>query len=121
MKDDSKREIDMPALTGFAGVNLPGFNNNAPKSLRDLAESDPEVRDYFNKVADDMKKDEKDDNDDNDEGGDVESAQPSASAPSASEDVEETANTRELPVETAAEPSTPEPQQSSFPSNLCCG
>merc|ERR1712151_280710 len=51
MKDDSKREIDMPALTGFAGVNLPGFNNNAPKSLRDLAESDPEVGAYLNEVA----------------------------------------------------------------------
>merc|ERR1712087_754792 len=51
MKDDSKREIDMPALTGFAGVDLPGFNNNAPKSLRDLAESDPEVGAYLNTVA----------------------------------------------------------------------
>merc|ERR1712087_878823 len=51
MKDDSKREIDMPALTGFAGIDLPGFNTNAPKSLRDLAESDPEVGAYLNEVA----------------------------------------------------------------------
>merc|ERR1711933_413664 len=36
MKDDSKRDIDMGALIGFGGVNLPGFKN-APKSLRDLA------------------------------------------------------------------------------------
>merc|ERR1712176_1314762 len=55
MKDNSKREIDMPALTGFAGVNLPGFSK-APKSLRDLAESDPAVKDYMNSVAADMSK-----------------------------------------------------------------
>jgi len=55
MKDNSKREIDMPALTGFAGVNLPGFSK-APKSLRDLAEADPAVKDYMNTVAADMNK-----------------------------------------------------------------
>merc|ERR1711933_259537 len=55
MKDNSKREIDMPALTGFGGVNLPGFKN-APKSLRDLAEADPAVKDYMNTVAADMNK-----------------------------------------------------------------
>jgi len=55
MKDDSKREIDMPALTGFAGIDLPGFNN-APKSLRDLAESDPEVAEYMKGVAAEVKK-----------------------------------------------------------------
>merc|ERR1719356_1172348 len=55
MKDDSKREIDMPALSGFAGVNLPGFSK-APKSLRDLAEADPAVKDYMNTVAADMNK-----------------------------------------------------------------
>merc|ERR1712037_1045085 len=56
MKDDSKRDIDMgAALIGFAGVNLPGFKN-APKSLRDLAESDPAVKEYMNEVAKDMGK-----------------------------------------------------------------
>merc|ERR1712003_133286 len=55
MKDNSKREIDMPALAGFAGVNLPGFSK-APKSLRDLAEADPAVKDYMNTVAADMNK-----------------------------------------------------------------
>merc|ERR1719356_885108 len=55
MKDDSKREIDMGALSGFAGVNLPGFSK-APKSLRDLAEADPAVKDYMNTVAADMNK-----------------------------------------------------------------
>jgi len=49
MKDDSKREIDMAALSGFNGINLPGFHN-APKSLRDLAEFDPSVREYLNNV-----------------------------------------------------------------------
>jgi len=53
MKDDSKREIDMAALTGFAGINLPGFHN-APKSLRDLAETDTSVRDYINSVAEEF-------------------------------------------------------------------
>merc|ERR1712099_148224 len=48
MKDDSKREIDMPALTGFKA--LPDFDS-APKSLRDLAESDPEVGNYLSGVA----------------------------------------------------------------------
>merc|ERR1711933_395468 len=47
MKDDSKRDIAMPALVGFAGVNLPGFHNEAPKSLRDLAETDPAVGAYL--------------------------------------------------------------------------
>merc|ERR1711933_475873 len=55
MKDDSKRDIDMGALVGFGGVNLPGFKN-APKSLRDLAESDPAVKEYMNQVAEDMGK-----------------------------------------------------------------
>merc|ERR1712003_441677 len=55
MKDDSKREIDMPALTGFAGIDLPGFKN-APKSLRDLAESDPEAAEYLKSVSANMKK-----------------------------------------------------------------
>merc|ERR1712176_1479964 len=55
MKDDSKREIDMPALSGFAGIDLPGFKN-APKSLRDLAESDPEAAEYLKSVSDNMKK-----------------------------------------------------------------
>jgi len=55
MKDDSKRDIDMPALSGFAGIDLPGFNN-APKSLRDLAESDPEVAEYMKGVAAEVKK-----------------------------------------------------------------
>merc|ERR1711892_554245 len=55
MKDNSRREIDMPALSGFSGVNLPGFRN-APKSLRDLAESDPSVKEYMNEVAKDMSK-----------------------------------------------------------------
>mmetsp|Transcript_1951 Transcript_1951/g.2196 ORF Transcript_1951/g.2196 Transcript_1951/m.2196 type:complete len:532 (+) Transcript_1951:125-1720(+) len=55
MKDNSKREIDMPALSGFSGVNLPGFRS-APKSLRDLAESDPAVKEYMNEVAKDMSK-----------------------------------------------------------------
>merc|ERR1712113_229294 len=55
MKDDSKREIDMPALSGFAGIDLPGFKN-APKSLRDLAESDPEVAEYMKSVANEVKK-----------------------------------------------------------------
>merc|ERR1712087_400823 len=36
MKDDSQREIAIPALSGFNG--LPNFHT-APKSLRDLAES----------------------------------------------------------------------------------
>merc|ERR1712210_413135 len=53
MKDNSQREIDMGALTGFGGVNLPGFKN-APKSLRDLAESDPAVKEYMNEVAKEM-------------------------------------------------------------------
>jgi len=48
MKDDSQREIDMPALTGFKA--LPNFDT-APKSLRDLAESDPEVGNYLSGVA----------------------------------------------------------------------
>merc|ERR1712048_1493665 len=51
MKDDSKREVNMAALSGFAGVNLPGFHNEAPKSLRDLAEADPSVGEYLNKVG----------------------------------------------------------------------
>jgi hypothetical protein len=55
MKDDSKREIDMAALSGFAGIDLPGFKH-APKSLRDLAESDPEVAEYMKSVSNDMKK-----------------------------------------------------------------
>jgi len=55
MKDDSKREIDMPALSGFAGIDLPGFKN-APKSLRDLAESDPEAAEYLKSVSANMKK-----------------------------------------------------------------
>merc|ERR1712113_783998 len=41
MKDDSKRVVDMPALIGFA---------DAPKALRDLAESDPAVGEYLKKV-----------------------------------------------------------------------
>lgn len=41
MKDDSKRVIDMPALSGFGDV---------PKALRDLAESDPAVGEYLKKV-----------------------------------------------------------------------
>merc|ERR1712048_1264656 len=48
MKDDSKREIDMPALSGFG---IPEFETKAPKSLRDLAESDPEVGAYLSDVA----------------------------------------------------------------------
>merc|ERR1712037_24231 len=48
MKDDSQREMNMPALTGFE--ELPDFEN-APKSLRDLAESDPEVGNYLSGVA----------------------------------------------------------------------
>merc|ERR1712003_448568 len=55
MKDDSKRDIDMGALVGFGGVNLPGFKN-APKSLRDLAESDPEAAEYLKSVSANMKK-----------------------------------------------------------------
>merc|ERR1711997_998998 len=51
MKDDSQRDIDMAPLVGFAGVNLPGFHNEAPKSLRDLAEADPSVGEYLNKVG----------------------------------------------------------------------
>merc|ERR1712048_1064039 len=51
MKDDSQRDIDMAPLVGFAGVNLPGFHNEAPKSLRDLAETDPAVGAYLNKVG----------------------------------------------------------------------
>merc|ERR1711920_758259 len=52
MKDDSQREIAIPALSGFNG--LPNFHT-APKSLRDLAESDPEVGNYLSSVADGMK------------------------------------------------------------------
>merc|ERR1712019_199097 len=48
MKDDSQREISIPPLTGFNG--LPNFHK-APKSLRDLAESDPEVGAYLSEVA----------------------------------------------------------------------
>merc|ERR1712113_257602 len=48
MKDDSKREIDMPALSGFG---IPDFDTKAPKSLRDLAESDPEVGAYLSEVG----------------------------------------------------------------------
>jgi len=48
MKDDSQREMNMPALTGFK--ELPDFEN-APKSLRDLATSDPEVGNYLSSVA----------------------------------------------------------------------
>jgi len=58
MQDDSKREIDMGALSGFNGINLPGFHN-APKSLRDLAVADPSVREYINSVANDMDKNKK--------------------------------------------------------------
>jgi len=47
-KDDSQREIAIPKLSGFAGINLPGFSSNAPKSLRDLADTDPEVAQYIN-------------------------------------------------------------------------
>jgi len=47
-KDDSKRDIDMPALSGFG---IPEFETKAPKSLRDLAESDPEVGAYLSDVA----------------------------------------------------------------------
>jgi len=47
-KDDSQREITIAALSGFGG--LPGYEN-APKSLRDLAESDPEVGNYLASVA----------------------------------------------------------------------
>jgi len=53
MKDDSQREIAIPKLTGFNG--LPNFHTHAPKSLRDLAESDPEVANYLSGVADGMK------------------------------------------------------------------
>merc|ERR1712038_1389320 len=52
MKDDSQREIAIAALSGFNG--LPNFHT-APKSLRDLAESDPEVGNYLSSVADGMK------------------------------------------------------------------
>mmetsp|Transcript_5249 Transcript_5249/g.8084 ORF Transcript_5249/g.8084 Transcript_5249/m.8084 type:complete len:524 (+) Transcript_5249:75-1646(+) len=52
MKDDSQREIAIPALSGFNG--LPNFHS-APKSLRDLAESDPEVGAYLSDVAGSMK------------------------------------------------------------------
>jgi len=48
MKDDSQREVNMPALSGFK--ELPDFEN-APKSLRDLATSDPEVGNYLSSVA----------------------------------------------------------------------
>jgi len=51
MKDDSQRDIDMAPLVGFAGVNLPGFKTEAPKSLRELADTDPEVGAYINKIA----------------------------------------------------------------------
>jgi hypothetical protein len=51
LKDDSKRDMAMPALVGFAGVDLPGFHTQAPKSLRDLAEADPAVGAYLNKVG----------------------------------------------------------------------
>merc|ERR1712019_288799 len=47
-KDDSQREIAIAALSGFGGIELPGFSQNAPKSLRDLAETDPEVAAYMN-------------------------------------------------------------------------
>jgi len=47
-KDDSQREIMIPAETGYHG--LPNFGK-APKSLRDLAESDPEVGNYLAEVA----------------------------------------------------------------------
>merc|ERR1712084_105063 len=52
MKDDSQREIQMPAFTGFGGI--PGFKEDAPKSLRDLAESDPEVGAYLATVGSKM-------------------------------------------------------------------
>jgi len=51
-KDDSQREIALPVETGFHG--LPQFKD-APKSLRDLAESDPEVGNYLSSVANSMK------------------------------------------------------------------
>jgi len=47
-KDDSQREIALPVETGFHG--LPNYSK-APKSLRDLAESDPEVGQYLSEVA----------------------------------------------------------------------
>merc|ERR1712037_20656 len=33
--------IGTAALSGFNGIDLPGFSSNAPKSLRDLADTDP--------------------------------------------------------------------------------
>merc|ERR1739838_428483 len=48
LKDDSQREIAIPKLSGFGGIDLPGFSQSAPKSLRDLAETDPEVAQYIN-------------------------------------------------------------------------
>merc|ERR1739838_494889 len=47
-KDDSQREIAVAALSGFGGIDLPGFSHSAPKSLRDLAETDPAVAEYMN-------------------------------------------------------------------------
>merc|ERR1712087_657396 len=64
MKDDSQRDIDMAPLVGFAGVNLPGFHNEAPKSLRDLAEVDPAVGAYLNKVGTSGNVQKMDDDDD---------------------------------------------------------
>jgi len=51
LKDDSQREIDLGALSGFNGIHLPGFTSNAPKSLRDLAEADPSVVEYMNTLS----------------------------------------------------------------------
>lgn len=51
MKDNSKRDIDLGTLSGFHKiVDLPGFHA-APKSLRDLADTDADVREYINFVA----------------------------------------------------------------------
>jgi len=50
-KDDSQREIAIAALSGFNGIALPGFTTNAPKSLRDLADTDPEVANYINTLT----------------------------------------------------------------------
>jgi len=52
-KDNSRRDLQLGVETGFHG--LPDFNK-APKSLRDLAESDPEVGQYLSGVSAKMPK-----------------------------------------------------------------